>query len=100
MQYDTCVYVLMSCDGRDHNHRLKRAWRSGLMTLLAAGCVLSQAPPGATGPTGTSRAMQLPASGRTAQPGSVAASQSAAEGTGVATVSSSLQVSGDYSGSV
>jgi outer membrane protein TolC len=70
------------------------------MTLIAAGYALSQAPPGATGPTGTSRAMQLPASGRTAQPGSVAASQSAAEGTGVATVSSSLQVSGDYSGSV
>jgi hypothetical protein len=94
------VYVLMLCGGRDQTIGLNRARRAALMTLIAAGCVLSQAPPGATGPTGTSRAMQLPASGRTTQSGSVGASQSAAEGTGVATVSSSLQVSGDYAGSV
>jgi len=70
------------------------------VALVAAGFALGQAVPGAISTTGTTRAMQLPASGRTVQPGSVEASQSAAEGSGVATVSSSLQVSGDYSGSV
>ena len=71
-----------------------------IVAFVAARFVLGQAVPGAIGTTGTTRAMQLPASGRIAQPGSVEASQSAAEGSGVATVSSSLQVSGDYSGSV
>ncbi len=71
-----------------------------VVALAAAGCTFGQAIPGATGSSVASRAMQLPASGRTTQPGSVEARQAAAEGSGVATVSSSLQVSGDYSGSV
>ena len=43
---------------------------------------------------------QLPASGRTGQAGSVEAQQSASPGSGVATVNSSIQVSGNYAGSV
>lgn len=53
-----------------------------------------------TGSSGSSRAVALPLSGRTNQPGVVATGQSASPGTGVATVTSSVQVSGDFSGSV
>ena len=51
------------------------------------------------GASGSSRAASLSASGRT-QPGTVAAEQSAGAGTGVNTVNSSIQVSGDFAGSV
>src|ERR1035438_5226449 len=51
------------------------------------------------GASGSSRAASLPASGRT-QPGAVAAEQSAGAGTGVNTMNSSIQVSGDFAGSV
>jgi outer membrane protein TolC len=55
-------------------------------------------PAGGTG--GTSRAAPLPVSGRTNQTGSAASQQSASPGAGVGTISSSVQVSGDFSGSV
>ncbi len=68
--------------------------------MLWAGCVAGQTLTSGAGASGSSRAVQLPASGRTVQSGSVAAQQSAAPGTGVATVNSSIQVAGDYGGSV
>ncbi len=68
--------------------------------MTGAFVLRGQAPTAAGGAAGSSRATQLPASGRTAQSGSVGAQQSAAPGSGVATVNSSIQVSGDYSGSV
>ena len=64
--------------------------------LMAAGQTLTNG----TGSAGSSRATQLPSSGRSNQAGSVTTQQSAAEGTGVATVNSTVQVSGDYAGSV
>ncbi len=68
--------------------------------VLGAGCLAGQAPTSGAGATESSRAVQLPASGRTGQPGSVEAQQSASPGSGVATVNSSIQVTGDYGGSV
>lgn len=53
-----------------------------------------------TGAAGSSRAVALPASGRTSQPGTAVAQQSVSGGTGVATVDSAVQVSGDLAGSV
>ena len=53
----------------------------------------------AAGPSVSDRAIPLPASGR-ANTGSVIATQTAAPGTGVATVTSSVQVSGTLAGSV
>lgn len=53
------------------------------------------------GPSGgTTRASPLPASGRNGQAGSVTADESANPGSGVATVNSSISVSGDFAGSV
>lgn len=53
------------------------------------------------GSSQSSRAVQLPASGRNGEGGGVETQQSAAAGQGsVATINSSVQVSGDYSGSV
>jgi outer membrane protein TolC len=73
-----------------------------LTTLLAGMAVSSSAQMGVTGSgsSGSSRATALPASGRTGQAGSVAAQQTAGGGSGVSTVNSSIQVSGDFSGSV
>lgn len=71
----------------------------GLFLGLSAAPVVAQlTPAGQTG--GTTRATPLPASGRTGPAGSVAVDQSANQGTGVATINSSVQVSGDFSGSV
>ncbi len=53
-----------------------------------------------TGSQGSSRAIALPQSGRINQPGTVSTQQSASPGSGVATVTSSVQVGGDLSGSV
>jgi outer membrane protein TolC len=68
--------------------------------VLAAGCLAGQAMTSSPGAAGSSRAVQLPASGRTGQAGSVEAQQSASPGSGVATVNSSIQVTGNYAGSV
>jgi outer membrane protein TolC len=57
--------------------------------------------PGMTTSGGSSRAVQLPASGRSSeQSGSVQTQQSPGVGSGVATVNSSVQVSGSYAGSI
>jgi outer membrane protein TolC len=57
--------------------------------------------PGGTGaPAGGSRAASLPLSGRSGQQNAVTAQQSANPSSGVATVSSSIQVGGDFGGSV
>ncbi len=74
--------------------------RSALLLVLPAVSLLAQTGATGTGSAGSSRAVALPASGRTGQSGSVVAQQSAAVGTGVATVESSVQVNGDYAGSV
>jgi outer membrane protein TolC len=68
--------------------------------VLAAGCLAGQAMTSSPGAAGSSRAAQLPASGRTGQAGSVEAQQSASSGSGVATMNSSIQVTGNYAGSV
>lgn len=73
------------------------------LTILLAGMALSsfaQMGVAGSGATGSSRATALPASGRTGQEGAVVAQQSAGGGSGVATVSSSIQVSGSFTGSV
>ncbi len=75
---------------------------AGLALLLFFAGQLSwpQAMPGGGGSAGSSRAIQLSASGRAAQAGSVIAQQSASPGSGVSTVTSTVQVSGDYGGSI
>ncbi len=71
------------------------------MVLAGLSCVLfGQGPTSSPGASGSSRANSLPLSGRGGQSGSVEAQQSAAPGTGVATVNSSVQVSGDFAGAV
>lgn len=52
------------------------------------------------GPTGPTRATSLPTSGRTGQVGSAQTQQTANSGNGVGTINTSIQVSGDYQGSV
>ncbi|HSU32160.1 MAG TPA: TolC family protein [Bryobacteraceae bacterium] len=56
--------------------------------------------PGGAAPGGGSRATSLPLSGRSGQENAVTAQQSATSGSGVATVSSSIQVGGNFAGSV
>ncbi len=73
--------------------------RLAVLTFLAGSFVHGQTPMGA-GSSGSSRAISLPASGRGNQSGSVQTQQSAASGAGVDTVNSSVQVSGDFAGSV
>jgi outer membrane protein TolC len=68
--------------------------------LITDGVSFAQTMPASSQGTAGSRAVQLPASGRSAQGGSVTTQQNAAAGTGVATVNSSIQVSGDFAGSV
>lgn len=72
-----------------------------LVFLLAVGAASSRAQMGATGSgsSGSSRATQLPLSGQSGQ-GSVTAQQNAAGAGGVATIDSSIQVSGSFVGSV
>lgn len=60
--------------------------------------LLAQAPAG--GSQASSRAVPLPMSGETAQNGSVVAQQSANPGSGVSTITSSVQIGGAVSGSV
>ena len=78
---------------------------AGVLALLIAG--LSFAPQPAWGqltpagnPGGATRATPLPLSGRTNQAGAATAQQSAAPGSGIDTISSSVQVSGDFAGSI
>lgn len=71
-----------------------------LLLLMLGGLASAQTLTTGTGSAGSSRATPLPASGRTSQSGSVSAQQSAAPGSGVATLNSSVQVTGNYGGSV
>ncbi len=113
MRCDTCVYVFWVND-------LRMMYGGGLKLLLGAaartcglatvscavmlfaamGGLYGQTTTMGTGASGSSRATPLPASGRTGQAGSVTAQQTAEPGSGVATVNSSIQVTGNYSGSV
>src|SRR5581483_3750650 len=71
----------------------------GLLVCLSATIALSQmAPPGGGG--AISRATPLPMSGRTNQAGSASSQQTSNSVSGVGTINSSVQVSGDFSGSV
>ncbi len=76
------------------------AARLALSLAIGACCLRGQIPVMGAGASGSSRATPLAASGRANQPGQVTAEQSASSGDGVATVNSSIQVTGDYSGSV
>ncbi len=67
--------------------------------LLATGAARSQTI-GTTGSSASSRATQLPSSGRMGESGSINSQQSASSGTGVATINSSVQVSGTFAGSL
>lgn len=72
---------------------------ASLWFVLSGAPLAAQTATMGTGAAGSNRATPLPASGRGNQAGSVEAQQSAAAG-GVATVSSSVQVSGNFAGSV
>ncbi|MBV8895075.1 MAG: TolC family protein [Acidobacteriaceae bacterium] len=54
----------------------------------------------AGGASSTNRATPLPLSGRTGESGAATAQQSASPATGVSTIDSSVQISGDFSGSI
>ena len=72
-----------------------------LLVCANARCILQgQTGTMGTGSPGSSRAVTLPASGRVNQPGTVATQQTASPGSGVSTVNSSVQVGGDFAGSV
>lgn len=73
-----------------------------LIVLLAAWAEPCFGQMGATssGAAGSSRATQLPLSGQIGQSGSVTAEQNSSSGGGVATVNSSIEVSGNFAGSV
>ncbi len=82
---------------------ISRPMRPGALHLLLlvsinGSLVFAQLPPGGAA-QGSSRPLPLPASGRTNQQGSAEAQQSAGA-SGVDTINSSVQVSGNYSGSV
>jgi outer membrane protein TolC len=73
--------------------------RSLLGLATVAPLVWAQATPGASG-GGPSRALTLPLSGQTGMAGSASAQQTANPGSGVSTVNSSVQVSGNLNGSI
>src|SRR3954469_6265438 len=73
--------------------------RSLLGLATVAPLVWAQAPPGASG-GGPSRALTLPLSGQTGMAGSASAQQTVNPGSGVSTVNSSVQVSGNLNGSI
>ncbi len=92
----TCMYVFNLV-------RLFREHIPGLLSIVALGAagtglLFGQMPAG--GSSGPSHAVPLPASGRINQPGTVDVQQSAATGTGVSTITTSVQTAGDFSGSV
>ncbi len=72
----------------------------GALACLAVSVLQAQTGTMGTGASGPTRPAFLPPSGRVNQPGTVSAQQTADPGSGVATVSSSVQVSGDFAGSV
>src|SRR5690242_15152730 len=93
-----CIYLPESCAVTcGKQHKLRRLVGA---LVLGAGSAAGQAMTSSAGASESGRAVQLPESGRSGQAGSVEAQQSASPGSGVATVNSSIQVTGNYSGSV
>jgi outer membrane protein TolC len=80
---------------------MKRSQRvcQALGFILAACAAWAQVTPGGS-PQGPSRAVSLPLSGQNGLPGSIATQQTANTGSGVSTVNSSVQVSGNLAGSI
>jgi outer membrane protein TolC len=70
------------------------------LALCAMSMARAQQPPAGGASQGSSRATQLPLSGNTSQAGSVTTQQSPAAGTGPATIDSSIQIGGNFTGSV
>jgi outer membrane protein TolC len=68
------------------------------LLVLNVTCLLAQAP--GSGTQQTSRAAQLPLSGSSSQAGAVSAQQSSVSGSGAASINSSVQVNGNFAGSV
>jgi outer membrane protein TolC len=66
--------------------------------VLGAAAALAQAP--GSGVAQTTHAAQLPLSGSSAQTGAVSTQQSSVSGSGAATINSSVQVGGNFAGSV
>ncbi len=77
----------------------QRIRRLALLACFAGFSAWAQLSP-AGGPNGPNRPAMLPLSGRTSQAGSVDAQQSATGAGGVNTITSSVQVTGSYRGSV
>lgn len=71
-----------------------------ILAYICVGPAWAQTGTMGTGAAGATRPAFLPASGQVNQPGTVNAQQTAEPGSGVSTVSSSVQVSGDFAGSV
>ena len=104
----TYVYILLIGMVETNNLATSQRIRPGLrlMSALLVGFTIS-APhlPGqvaavGAAPSGSSHANTLPLSGRTGQTGAVEAQQSASPGAGVSTINSSVQVTGNFAGSV
>ncbi len=90
MQYDTFVYEL---------RLMRRAVVVPLILLVCSGlCALAQTTAG--GGTPGARATPLPMSAETGQSGAVTTQQTPVAGSGPATINSSIQVGGNFSGSV
>lgn len=70
------------------------------LLLEIGGLCYGQTPGMSAGAGASSRAVALPASGRSPQAGAVASQQSPSPGSGVASVNSSIQVNGNFAGSV
>lgn len=86
--------------GNTFSLRAVRALALPCLLLCATTIAHAQMPPTGGSASGATRANPLPMSGRRSQTGSVAVQQSASPGSGVSTINSSVQVSGDLSGSV
>ena len=74
-------------------------WVAAVLACLAVGSVRAQLPSSTGGSAGPSRATPLPLSGQNAQSGAVSVQQTAGD-SGVNTTSSSIQVGGNFSGSI
>lgn len=96
MQYGTYVYVSnVVVLGWD----FMRYTSLASIFILGTTVLLAQAP-GSGGPQSSTRAAQLPLSGASAQAGAVTSQQSAVSGSGAATINSSVQIGGNFAGSV
>jgi outer membrane protein TolC len=102
-----CMHFILAAARDSGKEKRLRTFFSHLCepvcVLLLAGlpvAVSGQMTTTSPGAAGSSRANPLPLSGRGDQPGSVSAQQAPAEGSGVATVNSSVEVSGDFLGAL